>query len=825
MPGIAGPTTPTAGVAQPLVRLQESMGIITWVWDIAAGRTTWYGDLAPMLGLPAGSFQGQFGDWLRQVHPDDTERSRRRFIACLKGTLPVYRAEERALHANGSLRWLETCGRGVYGADGRATQLVGVVRDITEQKLAEQAIVDSERRLRALIEAAPVAIGMSRGDQVSDCNTSFLALFGAHSVAQLIGRPVLDLVAPASQAGFLERSRRRSAGEPVEAAYEMTARRLDGSLFDCQISVGDAALATGGATLVFVQDISERLRAEQAVRALNASLEARVAERTAALEASITALADARDAAQAATRAKGEFLANMSHEIRTPMNAILGLADLALRVPGLPPRATTYVRNVHRAGASLLGILNDILDFSKIEAGKLHITHDVFSLDDVLDRVSTFTAVKAADKGLALQLDCAPEVPRRLVGDAMRLGQVLLNLCSNAVKFTARGEVVVSVRTVQQQADRVTLRFAVRDTGIGIAADQLGRLFQPFDQLDGSITRQHGGTGLGLAICHQLVGLLGGEIGVHSQPGEGSTFHATLPFGCPAHDDAAPADRAPGAMAVPAETPAEVPAEVPAAIAGRRVLLVEDNELNQIVAVDLLADVAGAVVTVATDGQTALDRLAAEPFDLVLMDVQMPGLDGYEATRRLRRDPRHAALPVVAMTAHAMPRDRALAQDAGMNDFITKPFEPSALFDTVARWLPPLPPRAAAAADPVADTSVLDLGDGLRRCLGRSDLYARILQRFAETRADDVLRLQAAAARGDRAAIGATLHVLMTSAGMVGALPLSVQARALHAQLDHGLPADDALAQLCDMHRRVLAAVAAASVQAGAATAASPSLA
>jgi CheY-like chemotaxis protein len=278
-------------------------------------------------------------------------------------------------------------------------------------------------------------------------------------------------------------------------------------------------------------------------------------------------------------------------------------------------------------------------------------------------------------------------------------------------------------------------------------------------------------------------------------------------------------------MAVPAEAPAEVPAEVPAAIAGRRVLLVEDNELNQIVAVDLLADVAGAVVTVATDGQTALDRLAAEPFDLVLMDVQMPGLDGYEATRRLRRDPRHAALPVVAMTAHAMPRDRALAQDAGMNDFITKPFEPSALFDTVARWLPALPPHAAAAADPVADTSVLDLDDGLRRCLGRSDLYARILQRFAETRADDVPRLQAAAARGDRAAIGATLHVLMTSAGMVGALPLSVQARALHAQLDHGLPADDALAQLCDMHRRVLAAVAAATAQAGTTTAASPSLA
>ena len=652
-------------------------------------------------------------------------------------------------------------------------------------------------------------------------------------------------------------------------------------------------------------EVRRRADAEAAIARINAELAARVdglvADRTAALSM-------AKQAAEAASEAKSSFLANMSHEIRTPMNAIMGMTDLALRSPDLPPRVSSYLGKIGGAAESLLNIINDILDFSKIESGKLDIQVGEFALQEVMDRVTALAAQLASRKGLEFLLSTSPGVPRRLMGDPLRLGQVLLNLCSNAVKFTEQGEiVVVTVKAEDAQPGRTTLRFTVRDTGIGMDAEQLGRLFRPFDQLDGSITRKYGGTGLGLAISKQLVEMMGGSIGVRSTAGRGSEFFFTLPFGAvddPADANAGPdwsrlrvlavddsanareihsgllsglgcrhaevdgADAAllalaeaaaagepidlvlidwkmPGAdgfelarrirattppavlprlvlvtaygdesvaqraiaehfdsyLAKPVGAPAlqaaldaafgrtaAAPAAaraapgIPTRLKGCRLLLVDDNELNRIVAVDLLAGVAGAHVTEAHTGREALQRLgidpdgaapAADAFDLVLMDVQMPDVDGLEATRRIRAQPALAGLPVLGMTAHALARDRAQCLDAGMNEVVVKPFEPGELFAAIVRWLPALAeatPAAPLAGDGAAAVS-FELGLG--RCLGRHDLYLRVIRRFLDTRQDDADKLRAAHARGDDEAMAHLAHTTISTAGTIGAARLS----------------------------------------------------
>jgi two-component system sensor histidine kinase/response regulator len=795
--------------------------------------------------------------------------------------------------------------------------------DNTARKLADDQLRAANAEQHAIFESATSGIALIRDRVIQRCNRRLEETFG-FGPGELHGQP--------TRVWYASDADHAQGGAEVYAhlARGETHRReqllvhKDGSRFWCRLTGRAVAPSDPSAGSVWmVEDVTE--------------------ERAAA-----EALLEAKRIAEEATEAKSMFLANMSHEIRTPMNAIIGMSQLALKTD-LTPRQRDYIKKVQGAGQHLLGIINDILDFSKIEAGKLTVEHTEFQLDSLMENVANLIADKASAKGLELVFDIDRDVPYDLVGDSLRVGQVLINYANNAVKFTGAGEIDIIVRKREETEREIVLYFAVRDTGIGMTAEQQQRMFQSFQQADASTTRKYGGTGLGLAISKRLAELMGGDVGVESEPDRGSTFWFTARFGKAAPgkrlrvlsvdlqgrralvvddnenarvvlrdlleamrlvvieadsgraalrlvEDAErqgapfelilldwqmpgmdgievakrlrglPLRRAPRIVMVTAygreemlkgaeqagiedvlvkpvnasvlfdqvvrilagetaerrETGAEAKsasADGLAEVRGARILVVEDNDLNQQVAFELLTD-AGFVVELAENGAVALDKVQKETYDIVLMDMHMPVMDGLAAARAIREIDRLRDLPIVAMTANAMQRDREQCLEAGMNDHLTKPIDSTQLWKTLQKWIRRRPglgggPPEREAAVPLPDVELpagvpgLDVEAGLRTAMGKRTLYLSMLKKFVAGQKAFRAHVDEALRRDDWMAAERTAHTTKGVAGNIGAAGVQSTAAALEAALRERRPRTELAPLITEVDSKLSALVAA----------------
>jgi len=789
----------------------------------------------------------------------------------------------------------------------------------------------SEEKYRRLFETTTEGIIVVDKDRRLTMVNKVLADMLGYTEAEMFGKPIVDLLHTDDLEHHEHEMEKRIQG--FSSQYERRFMHKDGHIVWTIVS-SSPMVGMGGAfdgSFGMITDISDLRRAQAELKIAYDEMEQRVIERTDELnktnrlltseihirKQTEKAIIDAKEAAEDATRAKSEFLANMSHEIRTPMNAIIGMTHLT-KMTNLSATQKDYLNKIDISAKSLLGIINDVLDMSKIEAGMLSVESVGFTIDQVLEQLTTIVSPRANEKKLEFLINVDKGVPNSIVGDSMRLSQILINLCNNAVKFTDEGAVIVSIAPLELEEEQAKLRFTVKDDGIGIEPDQIDELFQPFTQADASTTRKYGGTGLGLNLCNQLVNLMGGEIGVESEPGKGSLFWFEITF--PIYHRAVEPSLLPGelqglrALVVDDNTTSQVilkgmlehmglrvslassgeeaiemvrnvpddeafdllvidwrmpgkngietagailsdksispkppmfmvsaygnaalvkksnemgfkgllfkpvnqsflfnlvvetlgkgmvttgesvvREEVTDNLGGAKVLLVEDNEINRQVALEILSS-AKIKVFEAVNGQAALDFLDKTPVDLVLMDVQMPVMDGYEATRRLREQDRFKDLPIIAMTAHAMVEDIERSRDVGMNGHVAKPFDPEDLFKVLAQWIGQTSEELSLSSSPVeepmtgdslpASMAGIDIQLGLRRARGNRELYKNLLLLLDEKYADAAQEIEQARSEGRFEEAVGLAHSVKGTSGMLGAMELFESASDLEHALD-----------------------------------------
>ena len=571
---------------------------------------------------------------------------------------------------DGSLRvigWRRT-----YLADdtGQIIGMLGSGADITDRMQIEEALRARERYQRAVLDNFPFMVWLKdRDSRILAANTAYARVAGIPTADDLVGKTDLDFWAPAMAAQFMGDDQAvLGDGQPrtVEEEIDAAGQRRWLETYKSPVELDGKIIGTVG----FARDITDRKRTELELARHRNHLEQLVEARTADLSV-------AKDAAEAANRSKSTFLANMSHELRTPMSGIIGMLTLARRHMA-DATGLDHLDKARRAADHLLAVLNDILDISKIEAGRMHLEDAPLEIGSLLDKLMCVLGQKAAEKGLRLELDLPVQLALMpLRGDPLRLSQVLINLVGNAVKFTERGGVTLRARLMDKTPNDVRVRIEVCDSGIGISADAQGRLFKAFEQADNSMTRRYGGSGLGLAITKSLIQLMGGEIGVESTPGRGSTFWFAVRL---SKNGDAPTD------AVDADVTSPAGRQIQRRHAGARILLVEDEPINREVALFMLEDV-HIVVDLAEDGLQALQMARETPYALILMDMQMPRMNGIESARGIRADSLNRDSPIIAMTANAFAEDRKACLEAGMNDFLSKPVEPERLLETMLKWL------------------------------------------------------------------------------------------------------------------------------------------
>ena len=671
---------------------QREARIGYFVTELQTGRWTGSPMLDQIMGIDD-RYPRNVETWAELVHADDRQQALREFDQAIRRQENLHHRYRIVRPMDGAVCWVDAWGS-LERENGQPVRLIGTVKDITETTLARLELERHRDQLEQRVEERTQALSAKTQELERATERLQLAMEGTRLGIWEWHLPSRDLswsVATGDILGY-ERGKLENSLDgwlsllPNEEREQVLADKLsaledsDFCELDYRLRASDGSyrwvhdrgrvtrrgpLGQPERVVGTIQDITPRKQAELDLqeselryRVLAASLEDKVAERTAQLAA--------------ASAAKTQFLAHMSHEIRTPMNAVLGLAQLLAQEP-LSPGQAAMVRHIGEAGDSLLRIINDILDLSKIEADQIVIEHQPFTLAPLLERIDNLFRHAAASKGLAWAVTAPPDCPA-LLGDAHRIEQILINLVGNALKFTAAGSVRLTTTVLAADDRQARLRVEVRDSGIGMSEATLNRLFQPFSQGDASITRRFGGTGLGLTISKRLVELMGGELRVSSQEGQGSTFAFEIPF--------QRAEATPG----PAPTGPKTTQLVTLSLSGLRVLAVDDNRINLLIAEKALKN-QGARVTTAADGQQALDALKASPedFDVVLMDIQMPVMDGLTATREIRRDPDLAALPVVGLSAGVLPEEREAALTAGMQDFLTKPINLEAMTSTLLR--------------------------------------------------------------------------------------------------------------------------------------------